>query len=220
MSTADLESTVRQVLATLQTGVRLDWTDLRVYVIVLVASSIGGIAGSWFHAFFSKRGELAAVKRDLEQITRIEEDIRSKVSTAAWVHQNLWTLKKETYWKLTSVLGELSTALWDILQHGFLPDNTVNPNTAVTAPLVQRTSRLLDELIALTAPSHIVLSGESVQAIQELKMQLGSIRRDLAGQLPTYQAIQTIRGTVNRAFDRVVELAKRDLASPGPEGRS
>jgi len=220
MSTADLESTVRQVLATLQTGVRLDWTDLRVYVIVLVASSIGGIAGSWFHAYFSKRGELAAVKKDLEQITRVQEDIRLKVSTAAWVQQNLWTLKKETYWKLTSVLSELSTALWDILQHGFLPDKNVNPNTAVTAPLVQRTARLLDELIALTAPSHIVLSGESVETLHDLKTQLGSIRRDLAGSAPKYEAIRTIRGAVDRAFDRVVDLGKRDLASPGPEERS
>ena len=113
MSTADLESTVRQVLAMLQTGVRLDWTDLHVYVIVLVASFIGAVAASWFLGFFSKRGELTAVKKDLEQITSTTEYIRSKVSTAAWVQQNVWTLKKETYWKLTSVLSEHDVPVTD-----------------------------------------------------------------------------------------------------------
>lgn len=217
MSMADLESTIRQVLASLQTGVRLDWTDVRVYVVVAVASSLGGIAGSWFHAYFSKRGEQAAVKRDLEHITRVTEDIRARISTAAWVQQNFWALKKETYWKLTSVLSELSSALWDVLHHGFMSDQTLNPDTRVTAPLAQKTNGLLDELIALTAPAHIVLSGESVRVLEDLKTAVGSVRRDLAGQVPPHQVIQQIRTAVDRAFDQVVTLAKRDLASHEPE---
>lgn len=217
MAATDLESAIRQILSVLQAGVRLDWTDVRVYVIVLVASSVGGIAGSWLHAFFSKRGEIAAVKRDLDQITRIQEEIRSKISTEAWVQQNFWTLKRETYWKLSSVLSELSSTLWDLLRYGFLQDRTVNPNIAVTAPLAQRTTKLLDDLIALTAPSHIVLSGEAVRALQNLKEEVGGVRRNLADQIPAYQVIENVRAAVNRTFDQVVDLAKRDLGSHDPE---
>lgn len=88
-----------ELLRKLEQGVVLDWTDIRIYVIIVVATLIGSILGSYITTYIRKRGENAAILKDLDQITRTQEEIKISISKKAWINQNWWSLKRDTYWK-------------------------------------------------------------------------------------------------------------------------
>ncbi len=69
-------------------------------------------------AFFGKRGETAALKRDLKtikeslaQTTAVTEEIKADISGALWLKQKRWDIKWECYSKLVEQFGELHARL-------------------------------------------------------------------------------------------------------------
>lgn len=217
MSQAELENAVRRILSALERGVPLDWTDIRVYLVVLVAAGVGSLIGAWFQAYFSKRGEIAAIKRDLDQITKIQEQIKADISGQLWVNQSIWSLKRETYWRFTSVLSLLSSALWDVMDQGFLADKiTPNPRPEMI-PQQERVEKILDELISLTAPSRIVLSAEAVDVLNNFHRRCGELSKQLAGGVATYSFFDSLKQAADMAYDKIIESAQRDLRGQKPE---
>ena len=72
-------------------------------------------------AFFGKRGETAAVKRDLDKIkhnisemTHTTETIKAQISGDAWIKQRRLEIKWECYSKVEN-LGELHTLISEAL---------------------------------------------------------------------------------------------------------
>lgn len=213
MTQNETEAVVRQVLVALQNGVPLDWTDVRVYLVIAVAAGLGSVVGAWAQAFFSKRGEIAAIKRDLDQITEIQEQIKARISGELWIDQNFWNLKRETYWKFTSVLSQLSSALWDLMTQGFMPDKTTPNLRPEVISLREKIENILDELISLTAPSSIVLCSEAVQILDTFHSRCGELNKQLAGGVATYAFFDSLKKAADTAYNQIIDAAKRDLRS-------
>lgn len=211
MTQTEMEAVVRQVFMALQNGVPLDWTDVRVYLVIAVAAGLGSVIGAWAQAFFSKRGEIAAIKKDLDQITEIQEQIKARISGELWIDQNIWNLKRETYWKFTSVLSQMSSALWDIMSQGFLPDKaTPNPGPEVNL-LREKIEKIRDELISLTAPSRIVLCSDAIQVLEIFHSRCGELNKQLAGVVANYAFFDSLKKAADTAYNEIIDAAKYDL---------
>ena len=210
-ATKDFDTFAWQVLKSLHQGVALDWTDIRIYVVIIVASLAGSALGVYIMSFFSKRGEIAAVRKDLDKITKIQEEIKAEISTRAWIEQNWWGLKRDTYWKLTQALNAMSDGLWNLLHYAFRPDKSPIKDSAICGPLVSKLNNAIDEYLRLTGISHIVLCDDAIEVIKNLSKGIKNIREKPNGSKAGYDDIEEIGNTVNGAYDRIIEVARRDL---------
>ena len=184
--------------------------DYSLYCILILVN----IAGIWVSSYLSKHGELTAVKESLVKMTEGQEQIKARISGELLVEQKLWDLKRETYWELTNVLRELSTDLWDLLHEGFLPDEkTINPDKRITQPLIERFSKNLDKKISLTAPSFIVLCPEAIEALQAHTNKSRQITKEFKeGKLDTLNYYKSTRETNDDLYNKIIEIAKKDLS--------
>lgn len=212
MNDQNVATLVKKLLAALEKGVAIDWTDTRVYLVILVASGLGSVLGAYFQSFFGKRGEITAIREDLDQIKKLQEEIKASVSRQLWINQSLWTLKRETYWKLTSTLSLLSSQLFTLLLEGYLSDkSTLNSDPRVTLPLREAIEKRLADLIALTAPSHIVLSQESVAILTHFHDKCGDLNRQLVVGVAKYDFFADLKALADNIHKQVIEFANRDL---------
>ncbi len=172
------------------------------------------IASIWVSSYLSKHGEQTAVKESLDKMTKGQEQIKARISSELLVDQKLWDLKRETYWKLTSVLCELSTALWDLLHEGFLPDGkTINPDERITQPLIERFLKNLDKRISLTAPSFIVLCPEAIEALKAHTNKSRQITKEFKeGKLDIRNYYESTREEIDDLYNKIIEIAKKDLS--------
>lgn len=170
----------------------------------------------WGSSFFSKHGELTAVKEMLGKITEEQEQRKARISGELSVNKKLWDLKRETYWELTKVLCELSTNLWDLLHEGFLPDEkTLNPEKRITQPLIERFSKNLDKKIRLTAPSFIVFCPEAIEALQAHSNKSRQITKEFkGGKLDTHTYYESTKEMIDDLYNKIIEIAKKDLFTP------
>jgi hypothetical protein len=109
----DPEEVKLVLLEVLGGGVFLNTTAFAIFVcgslisVALVAGAIG---------FFGKRGETAAMKRDIKtikdnlaQTTAVTEEIKAAISGALWLKQKRMDLKWQCYAEIVENLGELHT---------------------------------------------------------------------------------------------------------------
>lgn len=211
MSPAETEAVVRQMLMDFEDGISLDWLDIRVYLLIAVSAGLGSAIGAWTQAFLSKRGEIAAIKQDLHQITEIQEQIKVRLSRELWIDQNIWNLKRETYWKFSSILSQLSSALWDLMSQGFSPDKTIPIIQPEIILLREKIENILDEVISLTAPTHIILCAEAIQVLETFQNNCGELHKQLGGRVATYAFFDSLKRAVDIAYNEIIDIAKSDL---------
>lgn len=121
MTPNDVKIVLQEVLGT---GVFLNTSA---FVILVCGSFLATAAAAGAGAFFSKRGETAAVRRDLDtiketlrQTTAATEEIKAEISGAVWLKQKRFDLKWECYAEMVRNLGEIQSTLDEAidLDHG------------------------------------------------------------------------------------------------------
>jgi len=128
------------------------------FAILICGSLLAVAVAAGVGAFFGKRGETAAVKRDiatikqnLAEMTQATEKIKAEISGEEWLKQRRWQIKWDCYSKLAEDLGELATLLQEvrfILGRGPVPgldqaaiDNKVTLNQAAANAAMERHRR-------------------------------------------------------------------------------
>ena len=121
-------------------------SDLPAFAILICGSLLAVAVAAGVGAFFGKRGETAAVKRDiatikqnLAEMTQATEKIKAEISGEEWLKQRRWQIKWDCYSKLAEDLGELATLLQEvrfILGRGPVPglDQAAIDNKGHTQP--------------------------------------------------------------------------------------
>jgi hypothetical protein len=74
---------------------------------IIVALFIGGFAKS----YMSKKGENAALKEDIAELTRTTKRIEAEISGDVWDRQKRWELKRDLLLELTKKTAAVSDAL-------------------------------------------------------------------------------------------------------------
>jgi hypothetical protein len=92
------------------------------FVIFVCGSFLAVALAAAAGAYFGKRGETAAVKRDLEtikeslrQTTKATEEIKADISGALWLKQKRLDLKWQCYADIVRGLGEVHTLISELM---------------------------------------------------------------------------------------------------------
>jgi hypothetical protein len=80
-------------------------------IITAALSFIGGLAGAYFRAYSTKKGENLATKEDIGKLTTITKKIESEISDAAWNRQRRWELKRDVLFEAIKRLAEIEEAI-------------------------------------------------------------------------------------------------------------
>jgi len=209
----ETEALLTQVLEKLDSGVSVDWTDIRTYIVITMASLIGSIIGAFFTKFAGKRGEIHAIKQDLDEITAIQEEIKSKIGNEAFVAQKLWDLKREVYWDITKALNAYSDALWNLTTHCFNSENAAISDPDIYIPYASKLMEAIDRYLELTGVSHIVMCEEAKLVLDQLANNIKVKEEDVANKKFTYEEFMSMRKEVGKAYDSIVSIAKNDLSN-------
>jgi len=205
---SDIQSFALEVLRKLDQGVTINWTDIRLPLVVVFATIIGSILGGYFFSYFRKRGEIAAIKKDLDKITQIQEDIKASISTKAWIDQNWWNLKRDTYWKITQALNSISDALWNLLHFGFSEDKSII--AAIYGSFEPQLTKAIDEYLQLTGIAHIVFSDNAISIIKDCSSKIKDINKRFQSK-NTYEYFESIRSAYDEAYNSIISIAQKDL---------
>jgi hypothetical protein len=74
--------------------------------IYLVLMVLAGFWGSFFGAYFKKKGENRAIREDIEELTKTAKGIEAKISSEVWDRQKRWELKREVLFLATKRLSD------------------------------------------------------------------------------------------------------------------
>jgi TRAP-type mannitol/chloroaromatic compound transport system substrate-binding protein len=72
---------------------------------------LAGFWGSFFGAYFKKKGENRAVREDIQRLTQMTKEIEAKISDALWNRQKQWELKRDVLFEGTKRIAALDEAL-------------------------------------------------------------------------------------------------------------
>lgn len=84
----------------------------------LLVTLVGSFGGSWFGAYFKKKGENYATHEDINKlvdqvkaVTAATKEIEARISTEVWNRQRRWELKRDVLLDAMKRLGALPTEL-------------------------------------------------------------------------------------------------------------
>jgi hypothetical protein len=79
-----------------------DWSDVGKLAAWVLATAGASFAGSYFGAYFKKKGESLATHEDIDKVvdqvkavTQTTKEIEAKISGEVWDRQKRWELKRE-----------------------------------------------------------------------------------------------------------------------------
>ncbi len=140
MTPDEIKLALHEVLAT---GVSL---NVSAYIALFLGWLVGGALGAFSGAFFTRRGETAAVKRDLEtikdnlrQTSSATEAIKAEITGDLWERQNRWSFKKDLYIRLLVGLGEAASAVRQLI---YLDERLKDPSHQ---HLIEKTKQFMDK---------------------------------------------------------------------------
>ncbi len=158
-------------------------TIIDLWSLVLVA--IFGGAGAYFGAFLKKRGEIKAIKKDLDQITKIQEEIKSEISKTRWLDQRRWDLRRDVYWNLLEQLGELAFVLQRMSDQVRPRHKDLEQKKVVIELLDEAETKALG-LVKFDAIGRTVLPESAVKALDSLEKSARKIKIEGLGRLVRY----------------------------------
>src|SRR4029077_12322968 len=79
--------------------------------IYLALGVLAGFWGSFFGAYFKKKGENKAIQEDIAELTKTTKEIEAKISSDVWDRQKRWELKRDVLFVAAKRIAEIDEAL-------------------------------------------------------------------------------------------------------------
>lgn len=202
---------VERLQAALWEGAALVGTDKRVGAITALALCIGLVLGAYLYSVVSRRGRIAAMRKDLDRIGGLQESILESVSRQLWTDRDLANLKRETYQKLNRTLRALSFELSSILGRNAAGNENVNEwDSEKNPPARKAIEERLDEFTDLVIPSHVAVSQQSLDLVTRFQSQSERLRQ-LTGDVASYGFFADLRDLVDDTRSRLLDASSADL---------
>jgi hypothetical protein len=206
----DVKVALGEVLAN---GVSLTTTA---YVVFILGWIVTVALGSFLGAFFGKRGETSAVKRDLETIkaslretTAVTETIKAQMSGDLWERQNRWAFKRDLYIRLLENLRIADAALGHLYDAETRDRVTTESETRKKwlAGHLEKQTTALDEVHRATGVATVILNADAVTALEKLDAELVEARDAES----YFNYLDDQLGAVKEAYAALKGAAKADL---------
>jgi len=209
MTPNDVKIALTEVLAN---GVSLSATS---YVVFILGWVVAGAFGAFLGAFFGKRGETAAVKRDLNSIkeslrqtTALTERIKAEMSGDLWERQNRWTFKRDIYIRLLENLSVARMALDYLYDMETVYSGTDSETLKRRLPDERkRRDTALDELQRTIAIAGLILNVDALAALATLERKLV----EAANAESPFHFVDEQLGAVKETYEALKSAARADL---------
>jgi hypothetical protein len=138
----------------------LTWRAVIMWLLITVG---GSFAGAWFGAYFKKKGEDFAIKenlgelvRQMQALTKAQEEIKAEISDRIWNRQRQWEFKRDVLLEAVKRLGACHEAFTQLViaftAEGDTPglaDNRIERSRAFneSSPEFLTSARLLVDLV-------------------------------------------------------------------------
>jgi hypothetical protein len=192
-----------EVLARAITEHGLQIIDWNAYLLMVVVVALSTAGSAWIGAFFSKRGEIKAVQRDLEEVlnqTRRITQVVEREKSMAWVEQERWRLKRDTYTALIPRLFRLQRLQTDAV-HVLQSNNSVSPG------LKAKIKEEVEAIMPVFQTARLFVSDATLDAYGKwIDRTLNA--RQIAERVA---ATEAMRESTARVLELLIESAKRDL---------
>lgn len=204
----------------------LRWTsDWNFYVLLglinLIAAAIGAAIGS----YFTKRGEILAIKDQIDEVVRQSSRINKAVEhekSLAWVEQKRWDLKREIYVRLMENLDDLmivyTEMVYRLRSNVQISEEMRQIQTAATKNVL-RTMTIGKLFLSKESQSVFFKLLEGTRKAQFLSNDIGKSPENIpfTDRVPVVEALRT---SVGEMIDLVATSAKHDLILSNSSGQT
>jgi hypothetical protein len=167
-------------------------------------------------SYLAEKGKHLVTHEDLEllleqikQTTRAPEEIKTVLSEDLWVRQEQWKLKRDTYLKAITAVGELFNIKLRIYQaeqghRGETPEERIESLRGLS----DEQKRVLAEFRSARAAAAIVLTEEATAVMDNYQRE--SSQRSVVA--PDFS--ERSMAALNRTYTELVRLARQELRIP------
>jgi hypothetical protein len=167
-------------------------------------------------AYVAKKGERLATSEDIEKlvhevraVTSATEKIKSDISAGLWDYQTRWSLKRDTYFRVIEILGELRKHLADFVAFSF-----ELPQSDGAAKASAQCDALRADLQRFAGIAFLVIGEQAKYAFEEYRSTVEPFVRTQRTDRERWDS--ELKG-VDLAINRLIAEARRDLGlSVGP----
>ena len=94
---------------------------ITVLPISILSFLFGNVIRPFFGSYSAEKGKNLATKEDIAQITKVQEEIKAKISDDVWDRQKQWEMRRDAVFEVVRVLGEVDEALLNLSHTHALP---------------------------------------------------------------------------------------------------
>lgn len=175
-------------------------------VLLVVGSAVGG----FFGAYLKRRAENLAtkddfdeIKRQLEETTRVAEEVKRSINDRGWIAQQRWARKEEHYIALVRVLTEYEHSV-------LLLERSINKYGCAEPEVIDRYTDAATGVHASYAIARLFVQDSTSDTLLQLILMSGN---GISGVKNMDLVTLTQRGSMAaRVRDAVIAQAKADLA--------
>jgi hypothetical protein len=207
MSPNDVKVALNEVL---RDGVSL---NTGVYILLFSSWLASLVIGAFTEKYWGKRGETAAISRDLAEIKRqlretttLTEKIRADISGNLWLKQRHWDLKRECYSNLAEHFGHLATSLQEVINWRMAEPSPGTDVEKLVADRQQKANTALEAINRWSSIARIVVAPDVRTFLSSFGTQWNGI-----GLIEQQQRV------AHDAWVRILDLARVDLLSEPSE---
>lgn len=177
---------------------------------------VGWLVKSYIPSYLNKKAENFATREDFQNLldqekvtTREVEAIKGQISTAMWIDQRRWDLRRELYYKLLEVFHELrkATAYVAATYSTEQDKELIAQNKAFYDGQKNRQRELLDEAGHLTAVAALIVDASVLAAIDTFRQAAST----LGAENDPYKYMMSLCESADRAYRVLLSEARKDL---------
>jgi len=186
------------------------------YLVLAGLFVIGFLIKHYVPKYLNEKAKNFATKEDFSELLEFEkittkeiESIKGQISKGIWVDQRRWDLKRELYTNLLETFHELKKTSAHVAA-SYSPNRDkdfIEKNKEFYDKQKKRQFELLDEAGRLTAISALIISDESLNAIENFKKESIILDSENDG----YKYMLTLSDNSDSAYRLLLEEAKIDL---------
>lgn len=199
-------------------------TAVAIVALSAVGAGLGAYAKEYFRSRGRKEGEIDAVRRNLDQVlrqlretTRVTEGVRASISGGLWVEKEKWKLKRDAYMTLLQSLSSFAQMYVEVRVRGGSSGEQMQRFGQLLAEHQQAHPNAASDSQHALLVARLIMVPESFQALEALTRDFAMLMKGAA--CAGDRDLDQLFAAHRRAFDTLVEAARRDLKLEAVERR-
>jgi hypothetical protein len=184
-------------------------TPLEIILVFVLAG-----AGAYLGSYLREKGKNLATREDVDRLVRATEEIKAEIAGGLWLEQNQWSFRAETYKQLLESLGDLLSALKQMMYSAeWRPKIQDRPKALaflndLDAEYIQKAGVAFERLIRAWSVATVWLPVPATRALEDLRIAWATAQS--GGPLSSEFSIK-VHDAIRAAMTALMLAARNDL---------